>query len=148
VAKPPPATTNPPPPQSPQPTATTNTPPTHHRRKPQPLENTSTAPLRAGSTYQCGGSALKTIDARGPIKVQPPVVQPGHTFAVTITAKNVHTVVVSLAGVSLKPIEATAKPDHGNLTATIKMPAGAGCGNKLLDIEGDLTAEAFIGVSQ
>ncbi|HEY1596306.1 MAG TPA: hypothetical protein VGF74_12980 [Thermoleophilaceae bacterium] len=131
------------------PTATTNTPPKKHRTKPQPLEpaNSSTQPLTAGSTYKCGGGTLKTIDAHGPIVVKPAVVKPGETFTVTITAKNAHVAVVSLAGVSDKPIQANAKPEGGNLVATIHMPPKAGCGNKLLDIEGDLTAEAFIGVS-
>jgi len=27
------------------------------------------------------------------------------------------------------------------------MPPSAGCGNKLLEIEGDLSAEAYVGVS-
>jgi hypothetical protein len=130
------------------PTATTNTPPKKHRIKPQPLEpNSSTQPLTVGSSYQCGGGTLKTIDAHGPIVVKPAVVKPGQSFTVTITAKNVHVAVVSLAGVSLKPIQANAKPAGGNLVATLTMPARAGCGNKLLDIEGDIAAEAFIGVS-
>jgi hypothetical protein len=138
-----------PPPTSSVPTATTNTPPKKHRTKPQPVEpaNSSTQPLTAGSTYKCGGGTLKTIDAHGPIVVKPAVVKPGETFTVTITAKNAHVAVVSLAGVSDKPIQANAKPQGGNLVATIHMPPKAGCGNKLLDIEGDLTAEAFIGVS-
>jgi hypothetical protein len=133
-------------PTAPAPTATTNTPPTVHRTTPQP-SNPSTQPLKVGSSYKCGGSTLKTIDARGPIKVKPPVVKPGQSFTVTITAKNVHVAVVSLAGVSLKPIQSNAKEQNGQLVATLKMPPHAGCGNKLLDIEGDITAEAFVGVS-
>jgi hypothetical protein len=128
------------------PTATTNTPPTAHRTTPQPL-NPSTQPLKVGSTYKCGGSTLKTIDAHGPIVVKPAVVKPGESFTVTITAKNVHVAVVSLPGVSHVPLQANAKPRNGDLVATLKMPAHAGCGNKLLEIEGDITAEAFIGVS-
>jgi hypothetical protein len=145
-----PATSDLPPATSPSvPTATTNTPPKKHRTKPQPLEpaNSSTQPLTSGSTYQCRGRRLKTIDAHGPVVVKPAVVKPGQSFTVTITAKDAQVAVVSLAGVSLKPIQANAKPQGGNLVATIHMPSGAGCGNKLLDIEGDLTAEAFIGVS-
>jgi hypothetical protein len=134
-------------PTAPAPTATTNTPPTVHRTTPQP-SNPSTQPLRVGSSYKCGGSTLKTIDARGPIKVKPPVVKPGQSFTVTITAKNVHVAVVSLAGVSLKPIQSNAQQRNGQLVATLKMPPHAGCGNKLLEIEGDITAEAFIGVSE
>lgn len=127
------------------PTATTNTPPTQHRTTPQPSSN---EPLKVGSSYRCGGRRLKTLDARGPIDVRPAVVKPGQVFTVRITAKNVQVAVVSLAGVSRIPIQANAKPQNGNLVATIKMPAGAGCGNKLLEIEGDMTAEAFIGVSR
>jgi hypothetical protein len=131
------------------PTATTNTPPTVHRTTPQPLTTTSPSsrPLKVGSSYKCGGKPLKTIDARGPIVVKPAVVKPGQSFTVTITARNVHVAVVSLAGVSLKPIESNAREQNGKLVATLKMPPHAGCGNKLLDIEGDFTAEAFVGVS-
>jgi hypothetical protein len=134
-------------PQSPTrttPTATTNTPPTVHRTTPQP---SSTQPLTVGSTYKCGGSTLKTIDAHGPVVVQPKVVKPGQTFTVTITAKNVHVAVVSLPGITRVPLQVNAKPQNGKLVATLKMPERAGCGNKLLEIEGDITAEAFIGVS-
>src|SRR3954470_11440006 len=126
-------------PTAPAPTATTNTPPTVHRTTPQP-SNPSTQPLKVGSSYKCGGATLKTIDARGPIKVKPAVVKPGQSFTVTISAKNVHVAVVSLAGVSLKPIQSNAKEQNGQLVATLKMPPHAGCGNKLLDIEGDITA--------
>ena len=76
------------------------------------------------------------------------MVKPGQSFTVTITAKNVHVAVVSLAGVSLKPIQSNAKEQNGQLVATLKMPPHAGCGNKLLEIEGDITAEAFVGVSE
>jgi hypothetical protein len=138
-----------PPPSVPKaPTATTNTPPTHHRTKPQPLDHSSPSegPLKVGSSYTCGGKPLKTIDARGPITVKPVSVKPGQSFTVTISARNVHIAVVSLAGVSLKPIQSNAKEQNGRLVATLRMPARAGCGNKLIDIEGDITAEAFIGV--
>ena len=148
AAKPPTSALPPPTSSTPSvPTATTNTPPTVHRTTPQP-SNPSTQPLKVGSSYKCGGSTLKTIDARGPIKVKPPAVKPGQSFTVKITAKNVHVAVVSLAGVSLKPIQSNAKEQNGQLVATLKMPPHAGCGNKLLDIEGDVTAEAFIGVSE
>jgi len=147
---PPPTRTAAPPISTPQtsprttPTATTNTPPTVHRTTPQP---SSTQPLTVGSTYKCGGRTLKTIDAHGPVVVQPKVVKPGQTFTVTVTAKNVHVAVVSLPGITRVPLQVNAKPQNGRLVATLKMPARAPCGNKLLEIEGDLTAEAFIGVS-
>jgi hypothetical protein len=35
----------------------------------------------------------------------------------------------------------------GALEAKIRMPAYATCGNKLLEIEGDISAEAYVGVS-
>ena len=101
-----------------------------------------------GSGYHCGGKPLKTIDARGPVVVKPAVVKPGQSFSVTITATGVHVAVVSLAGVSLKPIQSNAKEQNGRLVATLKMPVRAGCGNKLIDIEGDIAAEAYVGVSR
>ena len=126
------------------PTATTNTPPTVHRTTPQP---SSTQPLSVGTTYKCGGKTLKTLEAHGPVVVQPKVVSPGQTFTVTITAKNARVAVVSLPGITRIPLQVNAKPQNGKLVATLKMPKSATCGNKLLEIEGDLTAEAFIGVS-
>ena len=133
-------------PQAPQPTATTNTPPTKHRTKPQPLED-SKLPLKVGGAYTCKGQRLKTISAAGPVKVQPKVVKPGQPFTVTITDTSAKVALVSLTGVAPKPIQAQAKERGGNLAAALKMPGYATCGNKLLEIEGDLSAEAYVGVS-
>jgi hypothetical protein len=138
-------------PQSPipsSPTATTNTPPKHHRTKPQPLTNpSSTQPLKVGGAYTCKGQRLKTISAAGPVKVQPKVVKPGQPFDVTITDPSAKVALVSLAGVAPKPIQVQAKEQGGKLAATLKMPGYASCGNKLLEVEGDLSAEAYVGVS-
>jgi hypothetical protein len=49
--------------------------------------------------------------------------------------------------VAAKPIQVQAKEQGGKLAATLKMPGYASCGNKLLEIEGDLSAEAYVGVS-
>jgi hypothetical protein len=142
-------TTAPPTPSAPKaPTATTNTPPTAERTTPQPLTSPSTQPLKVGSGYTCNGKPLKTISAAGPVKVSPRVVKPGQSFAVTITDPSAKVAVVSLAGVAAKPIQSNAKEQGGRLTATLKMPGYATCGNKLLEIEGDLSAEAYVGVSR
>jgi hypothetical protein len=131
------------------PTATTNTPPTHHRTKPQPLEpNSAKEPLRVGARYTCHGKPLKAISANGPVKVQPAIVKPGQAFVVTITDPNAKVAVVSLTGVAQKPIQSNAREQNGKLSATLKMPGYAGCGNKLIEVEGDLSAEAYVGVSR
>ena len=130
-----------------QPTATTNTPPPKHRKKPQPLED-SKQPLKVGARYTCQGKPLKTLSAPGPVRVKPGVVKPGQSFAVTITDPSVKVALVSLTGVATKPIQSNATEQGGELTATLKMPGYATCGNKLLEIEGDLSAEAYVGVSR
>jgi hypothetical protein len=131
----------------PAPTATTGTPPTHHRRRPQPLED-STLPLKVGARYTCAGKRLKALSAQGPVVVKPTIVKPGQSFAVTITDPSAKVAIVSLAGVAPKPIQQNASERGGRLTATLKMPGYATCGNKLLEIEGDLSAEAYVGVSR
>jgi hypothetical protein len=141
-----PATSPPPPATQPEPTATTGTPPTHHRKKPQPLED-SKLPLKVGARYTCKGKPLKALAAQGPVVVKPKVVKPGQSFAVTITDPTAKEAIVSLAGVAPKPIQSNASEQNGKLTATLKMPRYATCGNKLLEIEGDLSAEAYVGVS-
>jgi hypothetical protein len=142
-----PATTHPPPAtSSPEPTATTGIPPKHHRKKPQPLED-SKSPLKVGGRYTCNGKPLKTLTAAGPVAVKPKVVKPGQSFAVTITDPSAKVAIVSLAGVAPKPIQQNASEQSGKLTATLKMPGYATCGNKLLEVEGDLSAEAYVGVS-
>ena len=142
-----PATRPPPPATSQSPTATTNTPPTHHRRRPQPLED-SKLPLKVGARYTCAGKPLKALSAQGPVVVKPNVVKPGQSFAVTITDPSAKVAIVSLAGVAPKPIQQNASEQGGKLTATLKMPGYATCGNKLLEVEGDLSAEAYVGVSR
>jgi hypothetical protein len=131
------------------PTATTNTPPTATRTTPEPVPDAapSTQPLKVGSSYTCGGKQLKGIESADAVKVKPKVVRPGQSFMVFITDPKVKVATVSLAGVSTKPIQSTAKEVAGELAATLKMPAGASCGNKLIEIEGDISAQAYVGVS-
>jgi hypothetical protein len=117
-----------------------------HRTKPQPLED-SKLPLKVGGRYTCGGKPLKTLSAAGPVVVKPKVVKPGQSFAVTITDPSAKVALVSLTGVATKPIQSSAKEQGGRLTATLKMPSYATCGNKLIEVEGDLSAEAYVGVS-
>jgi hypothetical protein len=133
-----------------QPTATTGVPPKHHRKKPQPLETggSSTAPLRVTSRYTCNGKPLRAIAADGPVKVRPAIVKPGQTFAVVVTDPSAKVALVSLAGVAPKPIQSNASARSGRLTATLRMPSYATCGNKLLEVEGDVSAEAYVGVSR
>jgi hypothetical protein len=137
------------PPTSPSPTATTNTPPTKHRTKPQPLEDSgSTRPLHVGPAYTCNGKPLKGIQAAGPVKITPAVVKPGQSFAVTVTDPSAKVALVSLAGVAPRPIQSNATEQGGKLTATLKMPGYATCGNKLVEVEGDVSAEAYVGVGK
>jgi hypothetical protein len=128
-----------------QPTATTNTPPPKHRKKPQPL---SGEPLRVSRPYRCNGKPLKAISAAGPIEVRPAIVKPGQSFTVVVTDPTVKVALVSLAGVAPKPIQAPAITRGGHVAATLEMPGYASCGNKLLEIEGDLSAEAYVGVAR
>ena len=107
----------------------------------------SKLPLRVGSAYTCKGQRLKALSAAGPVAVKPKVVKPGESFAVTITDPRAKVALVSLTGVSTKPIQSNASEQGGKLTATLKMPGYASCGNKLIEVEGDLSAEAYVGVS-
>jgi hypothetical protein len=136
------ATPTTPSPQS-TPTATTNTPPTEHRTTPQ----SSTQPLKVTSPYRCNGKPLRAISAAGPVTVKPAIVKPGQSFTVTVTDPSAKVAVVSLAGVAPKPIQASAKPNDDHVAATLKMPSYASCGNKLLEVEGDVSAEAYVGVA-
>lgn len=146
--KPPPPTSTLPPStsSSPSPTATTNTPPKHHRKKPQPLNTSSSAPLHVGARYTCHGKPLKAIQADGPVKLGPSIVKPGQSFTVTITDPSAKVALVNLAGVAPKPIQSNAKEQGGKLVATLKMPGYASCGNKLVTVEGDVSAQAYVGV--
>ncbi|HET8672124.1 MAG TPA: hypothetical protein VFL87_00695 [Thermoleophilaceae bacterium] len=132
-----------------QPTATTGLPPKHHRKKPQPLGGgSSTAPLRVTSRYTCNGKRLRAIAADGPVKVKPAIVKPGQSFAVIVTDPSAKVALVSLAGVAPKPIQSNATQQNGKLSATLRMPSYATCGNKLLEVEGDVSVEAYVGVSR
>jgi hypothetical protein len=129
------------------PTATTRTPPKKHRTKPQPLTTgSSTQPLHVGASYTCNGKPLKAIKADGPVKLDPAIVKPGQSFAVTITDPSAKVALVNLAGVAPKPIQSNATEQGGKLTAKLEMPAYATCGNKLVTVEGDVSAQAYVGV--
>lgn len=132
------------------PTATTNTPPTATRTTPEPVPDAApspTTPLKVGSSYTCGGKPLKGIESADAVKVKPKVVKPGQSFQVFITDPKVKVATVSLTGVSNVPIQANAKEVAGEMAATLKMPSHAGCGNKLIEVEGDISAEAYVGVT-
>jgi hypothetical protein len=81
------------------------------------------------------------------VKVEPPVVKPGQSFTVLVTDRSAKVAQVTLTGVSSTPIVANGVGADEGLAAHLKMPAGVSCGNKLLEIEGDLSAEAYVGVS-
>jgi hypothetical protein len=121
---------------------TTTTRHTASRRVPS-----SSAPLRVAAPYTCNGKALRAIAADGPVKVDPAIVKPGQTFRVTVTDRRVKVADVSLTGVSSTAITAHAVGADEGMAARLKMPRGASCGNKLLEVEGDLSAEAYVGVS-
>jgi hypothetical protein len=113
-----------------------------HRRP-----SSSSAPLRVTAPYTCKGKPLRAIAADGPVKVDPAIVKPGQSFTVTVTDRSVKVADVSLTGVSATPISARGVGADDGLAARLKMPRSASCGNKLLEIEGDLSAEAYVGVS-
>jgi hypothetical protein len=120
------------------PVATTNEPP-GARRGPPPGEV-------AGARYECDGRELRAIAPDGPVRVVPPVVAPGERFAVEIDEPGARTALVSLAGASNLPISAEAERSARGLRAVLTMPRGASCGNKLLTVEGDVAAEAYVAV--
>ena len=82
------------------------------------------------------------------MRVDPPVITAGQPFEVVVTDRDAQAAVISLGGVSTQPIYAEARERDGRLTATLRMPAGADCGNKLLTVEGDVTAEAYVAVRE
>ncbi len=110
--------------------------------------SSSSAPLRVAAPYTCQGKALRAIAADGPVKVDPAIVKPGQSFTVTVTDRSVKVADVSLTGVSSTPITAHGVGADDGLAARLRMPRGASCGNKLLEVEGDLSAEAYVGVSR
>jgi hypothetical protein len=148
AAKPPPttsATT-----ETTSPTATTNEPPGARRGEPpgetvpEPAEDQTVRP--AEETYRCRGEELRALDAPGPVEVEPKIVKPGQSVTVTITEGNA--AIVNLTGISDEPISAPAMRIGDELRAVLLVPRNAGCGNKLITVEGDVSAEAYIGVSR
>ncbi|MGZ4201671.1 MAG: hypothetical protein ACXVRH_06410 [Thermoleophilaceae bacterium] len=119
--------------------------PKRHRSKPS---SSSAAPLRVSAPYTCNGKPLRAIAADGPVKVQPAIVKPGQSFTVTVTEPGARVADVTLAGVAAQPILVKGALRSGALEAKIRMPAYASCGNKLLEIEGDISAEAYVGVGK
>lgn len=115
------------------PTATTGEPP-GARRGPPP----------GTRTYVCEGAELETLPPDGPVDVQPDVVAPGGRFTVRVTERGAREVLVSLAGASDEPVSATGRAG----AVTLTMPRSATCGNKLLTVEGDVSALAYVGVSR
>jgi hypothetical protein len=103
--------------------------------------------LKPTGGYTCNGKALRALSSDGPVKVEPPVVKPGQSFTVLVTDRSVKVAQVTLTGVSATPITANGVGADEGLAARLRMPRSAGCGNKLLEIEGDLSAEAYVGVS-
>lgn len=134
------------PPTSSSPSASPTVTTPHHRKKPQPATTPSSAPLHVGARYTCHGKPLRAIKADGPVKLAPSIVRPGQSFTVTITDRSARTALVNLAGVAPKPIQSNAKEQGGKLVAALKMPGYATCGNKLVTVEGDVSAQAYVGV--
>ncbi|MFL5826153.1 MAG: hypothetical protein ACJ76V_06480 [Thermoleophilaceae bacterium] len=108
--------------------------------KPKPKKNE----LHTTVTYKCNGAKLRALDATGPVQVKPQFVKPGQRFTVAITDASVRQATVSLTGVASNPIQAGAV----NRTATLTVPANASCGNKLITVEGDVSAQAYVGVGR
>lgn len=102
--------------------------------------------LKVTAVYKCNGRRLRGLSSIGPVSVKPKFVKPGQSFAVIITDPSARVADVSLTGVSTQPIMASAKPVGGRLTATLRVPPGASCGNKLVTVEGDVSAQAYVGV--
>ena len=133
----------------PNPPATTDQPrPNPNKKVKQPGKSSSQEPLKVTHSYTCNGKPLKALSAGGPVKVDPEIVKPGQAFTVTVTDKSVKVAVVTLTGVASKPIQVEGRPQDGRITARLSMPGYASCGNKLLEVEGDLSAEAYVGVAR
>ena len=99
-----------------------------------------------GAPYLCNGQELRRLDAEGPIRVEPPVVAAGQEFRVIVDDRDADEALVSLGGVSDDPIFAEARAQGDSLAVTLRVPADAKCGNKLLSVEGDVSAEAYVAV--
>lgn len=126
-------------------TTTTEQATTTQRAAPRHVSSSS-APLRVAAPYTCEGKPLRAIAADGPVKVQPAIVKPGQSFTVTVTEPGARVADITLAGVAPQPILVKGALRSGALEAKIRMPTYATCGNKLLEIEGDISAEAYVGV--
>ena len=110
--------------------------------------STTGAPLKPTSGYTCNGKRLRALSASGPVKVDPAVVKPGQSFTVTVTDRSAKVADVTLTGVATTPILAHGVAADDGLAARLRMPSYATCGNKLLEVEGDVSAEAYVGVSR
>jgi hypothetical protein len=110
--------------------------------------STHSTELKPTGGYTCNGKRLRALSATGPVKVEPPVVKPGQSFSVVVTDRRAKVAHVTLTGVASTPITADAVGADEGLAARLKMPGDASCGNKLLEIEGDVSAEAYVGVSR
>jgi hypothetical protein len=107
----------------------------------------SSVTLEVSSPYKCNGRPLRAIEASGPVAVKPAIVKPGQSFTVTVTDPSAKVADVTLAGVASTPILAHGRLAGDHVAATLTMPRYASCGNKLLEVEGDVSAEAYVGVS-
>lgn len=105
-----------------------------------------TAPEPVGDVYTCRGEELRTLPSERPVEVEPEVVEPGDGFSVTIAEPSARVAIVSLTGVTTEPIVVRAQPADEGLVAALTMPESADCGNKLLTVEGDVSAEASVAV--
>jgi hypothetical protein len=123
---------------------------THTTASPSIANATSTtgAPLKPTGGYTCNGKRLRALSASGPVKVEPAVVKPGQSFTVTVTDRGAKVADVTLTGVATTPILAHGVAADDGLAARLRMPSYATCGNKLLEVEGDVSAEAYVGVSR
>jgi len=99
-----------------------------------------------GEPYLCNGQQLRRLDAEGAIRVEPPVVAAGEEFRVIVEDPDADEALVSLGGVSDDPIFAEARAQGDGLAVKLRVPADASCGNKLLNVEGDVSGEAYVAV--
>ena len=120
-------------------TATTVSPPTATTGEPPGARR---GPPPGTRTYTCDGDGLSTLPPEGPVRVEPEIVAPGDRFTVRVTEPGAREVLVSLAGASDQPVSASG-PASG---VTLTMPREATCGNKLLTVEGDVSALAYVAV--
>jgi hypothetical protein len=96
--------------------------------------------------YRCAAKELRALEPTGPVRIDPNPVDAGARFDVVVIDPSAQVAVVSLAGVSDEPIRADAEKRGVALVATLRMPAGASCGNKLVTVEGDVSVQAYVAV--